>query len=104
MTTKQVKEELREIRYYYTMKHVFDRCTKDIYPKKIMRMVEKYKLAMEEISFSKYYIIFMELYVNNTTQTDLANAWGVTRDYINSLNNELYLYLIEYFDKKGVQS
>ena len=101
MTTEQIKQELKDVRYYYTMKHVFDRNIKEIYPKKIMKVIQKYVLAMEEISNSKLYILFTELYVNNTTQIELAYAWGVTRDYIKQINKELIGYLINYFAKKG---
>lgn len=103
MTVAQVKKELKEVRYYYKMKHVFDRNSKEIYPRNIMWLIKKYVTAMEEITDTKMYIIFTELYVNDTTQTDLADAWGVTRDYIKQMNKELTDFFVNYFDKKGAK-
>lgn len=42
LTTVQVRNDLKEIRYYYSMKELFDRSSKTVKPLAIVQKVERY--------------------------------------------------------------
>lgn len=100
MTIEQIRADLREVRYYYAMQHLFDANSKVIPPKRVKALVAKYNEAIEEAP-GNVYILYVALYINNTTQIDLADDWGFSREYIKTMNRDLYEYLKNYFDKKG---
>ena len=92
LTTVQVRNDLREIRYYYSMKELFDRSSKTVKPLAIVQKVERYNTAMQNAP-AKLYVLYVSLYVNNNSQTALAEEWQYTADYIKELNNKLIGYL-----------
>ena len=56
LTTVQVRNDLKEIRYYYSMKELFDRSSKTVKPLAIVQKVERYNmqcktLLQDSISF-----------------------------------------------------
>lgn len=53
LTTVQVRNDLKEIRYYYSMKELFDRSSKTVKPLAIVQKVERYnkRLCLQEKVF-----------------------------------------------------
>ena len=91
-TMNQVREDLREIRYYYSMKQMFDSAANTIKPIAILNKVERYNAAIKTAP-AKLYILYVSLYVNNNTQAALADDWGYTREYVKELNQSLVEFL-----------
>ena len=92
LTCEQIRSDLREIRYYYSMQDLFDKSAKTVRPLAILQKVERYNKAMENAP-ARLYVIYVSLYVNNNSQTALADDWGFTREYIKDLNQKLIEYL-----------
>ncbi|MEG9430570.1 MAG: hypothetical protein VZQ61_06600 [Christensenellaceae bacterium] len=92
LTPDQIRTDLREIRYYYSMQELFDRSAKTVKPLAILQKVERYNKAMENAP-ARLYVIYVSLYVNNNSQATLADDWGFTREYIKDLNQKLIEYL-----------
>jgi hypothetical protein len=92
LTINQVREDLKEIRYYYSMQDLFDSAANTVKPIALLNKVERYN-AVIKTAPARLYILYIELYVKNTTQSDLANAWGYERVYITELNTKLVQYL-----------
>ena len=92
LTINQVREDLREIRYYYSMQDVFDSAANTVKPIALLNKVERYNAVMKTAP-ARLYILYIELYVKNTKQRDLANAWGYAREYVTWLNMKLVEYL-----------
>ena len=92
LTHEKIREDLREVRYYYSMQDLFDSAAKTIKPIAILEKVSKYNEAIKNAP-ARLYILYVSLYVNNSTQTALADDWGYTREYIRELNQALVEYL-----------
>ena len=92
LTTVQVRNDLKEIRYYYSMKELFDRSSKTVKPLAIVQKVERYNTAMQNAP-ARLYILYVSLYIDNNTQAVLAEEWQLTADYMKELNNKLIYFL-----------
>lgn len=97
MTVKEIREDLREIRYYYGMSDLFKSGSKLIPPQAIVEKVERYNKAISTAP-AKLYAVYVGLYVHNNTQALLAEDWGFTDEYIKQLNNKLCDFLKKYFE------
>ena len=92
LTTVQVRNDLREIRYYYSMQDLFDRSAKTVKPLAILQKVGRYNTAMQNAP-ARLFVLYVSLYVENNTQAALALEWQLTSDYIKELNNKLISFL-----------
>ena len=92
LSAEQVREDLKEIRYYYAMKHVFDAASKTVSADSLLNKVARYNSVIKNAP-ARFYILYVSLYVQNTNQSELAEAWGFTREYIKELNGKLVEYL-----------
>ena len=92
LTINQVREDLKEIRYYYSMQELFDSAANTVKPVAILNKVELYNAAIKAAP-ARLYILYISLYVNNNTQAALADDWGYTREYVKEINQKLVEYL-----------
>lgn len=58
----QIRRELRDIRYYYSKKNMFDAAFKETGGNNITELVEKYNLSIKEAS-PQLYDIYISLYM-----------------------------------------
>lgn len=98
MTIEQIRQDLRDIRYYYGMEDVFKTGAKSVPPVAVMEKVEKYNKVVERAP-AKLYVLYVSLYINNNSQITVADDWGYTSDYIKKLNNKLCEFFKEEFSK-----
>lgn len=99
MTFKDIRQDLKEIRYYYGMSELFKTSAKIIPPQSILEKVEKYNKAISSAP-AKLYAVYVGLYINNNTQSVLAEDWGFCDEYIKQLNNRLCDFLKKYFESQ----
>lgn len=92
ITIDQIREDLRDIRYYYSMQELFDKASSKVRPVAVLNKVQQYNEIIKN-SPARMYIIYVSLYVQNNSQTELADQWGFTREYIKELNQKLVEYL-----------
>ena len=92
LTTKQIREDLKEIRYYYSMKELIDNSVSTLRPYALLQKVEKYSRAMEKAP-ARLYVLYVSLYVNNNSQPALCQDWGFCKQYVRDLNLKLIDYL-----------
>ena len=92
LTINQVREDLKEIRYYCSMQELFDSAANTVKPVAILNKVERYNAAIKAAP-ARLYILYVSLYVKNNTQAALADDWGYTREYIKEINQKLVEYL-----------
>ena len=92
ITIDQIREDLRDIRYYYSMQKLIDSASKTVRPVAVLNKVEQYNAIIQNAP-AKMYILYVSLYVHNNSQTELAEEWGFTREYIKDLNQKLVEYL-----------
>ncbi|MBE5734305.1 MAG: hypothetical protein E7347_04570 [Clostridiales bacterium] len=99
MTIEEIRQDLKDIRYYYEMMELFKNTAKIIPPIATVQKVEKYNKVVEKAPI-KLYILYVSLYVNNNSQVTLADDWGLTADYIKKLNTKLCEFFKKEFDKQ----
>jgi len=98
MTLNDIRKDLREIRYYYSMKDVFSKGAEVTHPKVLTDKVNKYNRAIA-LASPRLYALYVELYVENNTQLSLGLKWGCSEKTIRYHNKNLCVYFKNYFDK-----
>ncbi len=93
ITLNEIREDLKDIRYYYLRKATFDEAY--AYTGKgneIMNKVERYNEVMRKAS-PKLFDLYYCLYIKNHTQESLSDKLGYTPEYIQVLNKKLLKFL-----------
>ncbi len=99
-TIQQIREELKDIRYYYAKQKQFDGAAKTAFQNVIVVKVRQYNEVMIYAPV-RLYDLYISLYVNNNTQEVVAEDWGCSTDYIKQLNKRLCNYLYDELNKKS---
>ena len=94
-TINEIKEDLSNIKYYYSRKKKFDVNFGNTGINDVFQLTEKYNLLAKKLK-SRLYDIYIGLYVNNHTQQSLANELGSSQSYVFQQNK----ILVDYFYKK----
>lgn len=92
MTIKEIRNELRQVRYYYSNKKEMDRVLNIVENKTIGELIGKYSNAISHAE-PKLYFVYCYLYVEGHTQVDLSDKWGYTPEYVYRLNDKLLRFL-----------
>ena len=92
LTKEQIREDLEDIRVYYSIKSVFDKAPAEIKAEALLEKLEQYHSVMRKAP-AKLYVLYISLYVENNSQTALSEEWNFTKDYIKDLNKQLVEYL-----------
>ena len=92
-TLQQIREDLKEIRYYYSRRKLFDTSSTTIIQSSVLDKVAKYNLALKNAPASLYGL-YVALYVQNNTQKSLSHNWNCSVDYIKHVNKLLCNYLL----------
>ena len=88
----QIREDLKDIRYYYSKQKMFDGLAKSVVQNEVVEKATKYNEAMRKAPV-RLYDLYVSLYINNNTQAALAFDWDVSCEYIKMLNKSLCEYL-----------
>lgn len=91
MTLNEIREDLRNIRYYYSRKEFLE-ANADLAESKIKERIEQYNRAIRNAP-PKLLDIYLNLYMKGYTQEATAAILGYSSQYINLLNNNLLIYL-----------
>lgn len=96
MTLQQIRQDLRDIRYYYSKKELFDSMIDVVLPNAIVDKIMRYNKAMERAPV-RLLDIYISLYLNNRTQVSLAEERNYSAEYIKQINLQLCQYLQKTF-------
>ena len=88
----KIRSDLKEIRYYYSRKAMFDECKNIVIGSSIMEKVRRYNEAVKTAP-PRLYDMYMMLYVKGYTQEALSSELNYTPVYIQMLNKQLLLFL-----------
>ena len=94
MTFDEIRKDLKEIRYYYSRKGLFENAENTIGGNCILRKIDKYNDVVKQAP-PKLYDIYNGLYIQNYTQEALAFEMGYTSVYIQYLNKKLMQFIQE---------
>ncbi|MFR6056183.1 MAG: hypothetical protein ACLUHK_06330 [Eubacteriales bacterium] len=100
LTLNQIREDLKEIRYYYSRKEMFDEHSGNIAPNAVLDKVRKYNEAVKTAP-PQLYDVYICLYVKNYTQEGMGDELGYTLQHINVLNKRLLLFLQSVLQDEG---
>ena len=95
VTLSLIREDLKNIKYYYARKKVFDEAFESTGVNDIMETVNKYNNAVKSAN-PKLYDLYVSLYLQNHTQESLSDLLGYTPEYVHRLNKSL----LKFFQSK----
>lgn len=94
MKPELIREELKEIRYYFSHKEMFEKASSVIGANIVSTKIKKYNDAIR-FAPPRLYEIYVSLYINNNTFESLADKSGFSYDYIQKLNRKLVKFFQE---------
>ena len=92
LTLATIRNDLKDIRYYYSRKKMFDEAAACTGVNDVLAKTKKYNDAVVKAS-PKLYDLYVSLYIKNHTQESLSNELGYTPEYIQMLNKQLLKFL-----------
>lgn len=100
LTLEKIREDLREIRYYYSRRDVFDTAIRGLGLNEVLDKVRRYNLAVQSAP-PKLYDLYISLYVKNYTQEGVAMEMGYAPEHVRRLNKQLLLHLQSKLHEEG---
>ena len=97
-TYKEIRNDLREIKYYFARKNAMDASFEDIGENRVIQLIEKYNEIVKKAP-SKLYDLYVSLYIKSHTQSTLADSLGYTGNYIYQLNRRLLVFIYNEINK-----
>ena len=94
LNLNEIRADLREIRYYYTRKEIFDDTVKIIGKNNIVEKVMRYNEAVKRAT-PQLYDLYVGLYIKGFTQEALSEELGYVPQYVQMLHKKLLLFLQE---------
>lgn len=89
---EQLKNDLRQIRFYYRRKEVFDEGNLIIGENGTAILAEKYNAAICKAE-PQLYDLYFRLYIGGLTQIAYANEMAYVADTVQKLHKQLLIYL-----------
>lgn len=100
LTKSQVREDLKDIRYYYSRKKIFDNASDcQLSENGVIHKLDIYNKAVSKAP-PRLYDLYISLYLKNQTQDSLSESWGYSVQHISRLNMELIAFLTKEFEKE----
>lgn len=100
MELAKIREDLKNIRYYFARKDMFDRVSISVGENSILEKINTYNSIVRNAP-PRLYDIYVSLYLENNTQESLSDKLGYTIEYISKLNSQLVKFFQKSFDKEG---
>ena len=88
----EIRKDLKEIRYYYSRKEMFDKAFKEVASNVIYEKVCKYNEAVKYAP-PQLFDLYISLYVKGMTQEVFAYEFCYTPEHIQRLNKKLLFFL-----------
>lgn len=94
ITVRQVREDLKEIKYYYARKDKIDEASANMGANEIYKKVEKYNKAICKAPL-RMFDLYVGLYQQNNTLESLADSICYSFEYVAKLNQKM----VKFFEK-----
>lgn len=95
MTAADIRNDLREIKYYYSRKENIDQSANETGKSQIYALVDKYNRAICEAQ-CRLYDMYVAIYMNNLSVTEFADSVSYAPNYVFKLHQQL----IKFFENK----
>ena len=103
ITIANIRKDLKDIRYYFSRKELFEKASQNV---GVNAILEKVKIYNEAICLAppKLYDLYVSLYLSNQTQESLSEILGYTNEHMSRLNNQLLRFFLKKLTEKEVQA
>lgn len=88
----EVREDLRDIRYYYAHKEMFDKTVDVTGEHELIRKAERYNAAMCTAP-PRLYEVYVGLYIYGNTQESLSETLCYSPEHVQRQHKKILLYL-----------
>ena len=92
-TISAIRNDLKDIKYYYSRKALFDKAIVATNGNEIVSKVNTYNELMKSASL-RIYDLYYSLYVINHTQESYSDELGCSPEYVQRLNKQLLKFLL----------
>ena len=99
METAKIREDLKNIRYYYSRKAMFEKASASVGENSILKKINDYN-ALIRLAPPRLYDLYVSLYLENNTQESLSDKLGYSVEYISKLNSQLIKFFKTNIDKE----
>ena len=99
MTIKEIKEDLKDIRYYYAHEKEFAKANTIVGQNCIVEMVKRYNAAVAKAP-ARLYGIYLSLYVYDNTQIVVADDMEYSVAHVKRLNKQLCELFLKAFSEE----
>ena len=99
METAKIREDLKDIRYYYSRKAMFEKASASVGENSILKKIETYN-RLVRLAPPRLYDLYVSLYLENNTQESLSDKLGYSVEYISKLNSQLIKFFKTNIDKE----
>jgi hypothetical protein len=100
ITTKAIREELKDIRYYMSRKTYLDKNANNAGKNCIEERIAIYNKYICDAP-PRLYDLYISLYLNNNTQESLSCTIGYSIEHISRLNSKLIKFFQQKFSEDG---
>ena len=100
MKLEKVREDLQEIRYYYTHRRIFDKASEIQVRHEVVGKAERYSRIAEKAP-PLLFDFYVSLYVLGRTQSSLAEERNYSQQYVKEINHKLCLYFKGEIENRG---
>lgn len=91
MALDDIREDLKDVRYFYMRKKVFEVNVKNVGVNLIQKKVDRYN-AVALMAPPRLYDLYVGLYIEGNTQAGYANELGYSEKHIQKQNKSLLLF------------
>ena len=92
-----IRDDLKEIRYYYSHRDIFEKASKQIGEHSCIEKISKYNNAIRYAP-ARLYELYVSLYLDNNTLESLADKEGYSYVHIQRIHGQL----VKFFQEKLV--
>ncbi len=99
MTLDQIRKDLKDIRYYYARKQIFDAAVVDMRLSQLLASVKRYNQAIQNAP-ARLCDMYICLYTKGYTQERLAAELDVSPQYVQMQHKRMLLFLKNHFENQ----
>ena len=96
---EQVKEDLRDIKHYYSKIEEIEKVSEEIGSPLALAMVESYNKKILKAPI-RLYSLYTSLYLKNASLMSVSIDWGVSKSQVALLSSKLNEFFVEEFSKE----
>jgi len=94
ITIREIKQDLKDIRYYYSRKKALDEGFRSIGYNEVVKKSEIYNELIKTAS-PELFDLYFALYINNHTQDSWSDSMCIARETVNVMNKRLLQYFLK---------